>query len=119
MFSYTLVIILKIVCFVISYKIVKLGYLLVKAGVMGEFKFSSNLLGFKADLASVSPGLLFVLLGVMFMMVAIYVNKTITYERGGVPVSDTSSRVDNYPPAAVPDSSDFPSFPKPDQSKKP
>jgi hypothetical protein len=78
--SYTLVILMKIICFVLSYKIIKLGYYLITAGVKGEFKFSSSFLGFKADLASLSPGLLFVLLGVLFMMVAIYVNKTISLQ---------------------------------------
>ena len=81
LFSYSLVIIMKTICFILSYKIVKLGYELIKSGVKGEFKFASNFIGFKADLVSLSPGLLFLLLGVLFMMVAIYVNKSVSYHR--------------------------------------
>ncbi len=33
LFSYALVILMKIVCFIISYKIVKLGYVLLQSGV--------------------------------------------------------------------------------------
>ena len=76
---------MKIVCFVLSYKIIKLGYILISSGVKGEFKFSSNFIGFKADLASVSPGLLFILLGVLLMMVAVYTNKTISYQKDKAP----------------------------------
>lgn len=76
--SYSLVIIMKITCFTLGYKIIKLGYNLILAGIKGEFKFSSQFVGFKADLTSLSPGLLFVLLGVLLMMVAIYINKNVT-----------------------------------------
>lgn len=62
-FVYTsmMIIIMKIICFILGYMTVRLGYKLIKSGVTGEFKFSAELAGSKADLASVSPGLLFVL----------------------------------------------------------
>jgi hypothetical protein len=78
--AFSMVILMKIVCFILGYKIVKLGYLLVSSGVKGEFRFSANFIGFKSDLASLSPGLLFVLLGVLLMTTAIYINKTSTYQ---------------------------------------
>ena len=69
---------MKIVCFILGYLIISLGYKLIVSGVKGEFKFSANLGGFKTDLASVSPGLLFVLLGVLLIGYAIHVDKTVT-----------------------------------------
>ncbi len=77
--SFGLIILMKTVCFILGYKIIKLGYHLIVSGVKGEFKFSSSFAGFKADLASLSPGLLFVLLGVMVIMIAVYTNKNVTY----------------------------------------
>ena len=78
--SFSLIIVMKITCFILGYKIIRLGYNLITAGVKGEFKFSSDFVGFKADLTSLSPGLLFVLLGVLLMIVAIYINKTVTLQ---------------------------------------
>ncbi len=117
LFSYALVILMKIVCFIISYKIVKLGYVLVQSGVKGEFKFSSNFAGFKADLASVSPGLLFVLLGVLFMVVAITVNKTITYRNEGIAPTQYVPGIKNNGNEVLPDSSDFRNQFKKDSTK--
>ena len=51
---------------------------MIASGVKGEFKFSASLGGVKADLASISPGLLFVLLGVLLIGYAIYVEKEVT-----------------------------------------
>lgn len=84
---------MKIVCFILSYKIIKLGYNLITAGVKGEFKFSSQFLGFKADLISLSPGLLFVLLGVLLMMIAIYINKTITLQTSKKPAAPKEKNI--------------------------
>ena len=67
----TLVITLKLVVSIIAYKIVKLGYDLLLRGVKGEFQFSGQIAGNKADLKSASPGLLFVLLGCAVMAIAI------------------------------------------------
>ena len=54
---------LKIVCILVGFGVVYLGYKLLLAGVKGKFKFSASWLKNKADLASASPGLLFLLLG--------------------------------------------------------
>ena len=78
MWGFTLIIIMKITIFVIAYKIVKLGYELLSQGVQGKFKFSADFGGIKADLASVSPGLLFIVLGVMLIAFSLKVEKVVT-----------------------------------------
>ena len=80
-FSFALVILMKITCFILGYLTIHLGYLLIASGVKGEFKFSAELGGVKTDLASVSPGLLFVLLGVLLIGYAMYVEKGVTLEK--------------------------------------
>lgn len=79
--SLMMIILMKIVCFILGYLTIKLGYYLISSGVKGEFKFSANIAGVKADLASVSPGLLFVLLGVLLIGFAIFVEKGVTMEK--------------------------------------
>jgi hypothetical protein len=73
--SFGMVIVMKIVCFILGYFTIRLGYKLITSGVKGEFKFSAKLGGAKTDLASVSPGLLFVLLGVFLIGYAMYIDK--------------------------------------------
>jgi hypothetical protein len=72
-----LLFILKFMCLVFGFWTVYLGYDLLKRGVKGEFKFSAKLSGGKADLVSASPGLLFVLLGIILIGFALYVKKDI------------------------------------------
>jgi len=67
---------MKVTCFILGYLIVRLGFDLIRDGVKGEFTFKSSLGGFKADLVSVSPGLLFVLLGVILIGYSMWVNKS-------------------------------------------
>jgi len=73
--AWAMLILMKIVCFVLGYLTIRLGYKLIDSGAKGEFKFSGKLGGLKADLFSASPGLLFVLLGVFLIGYAIYVEK--------------------------------------------
>jgi hypothetical protein len=98
--AFAMIIGMKTVVFILGYLTIRLGYHLVRSGVQGEFKFSAKLAGAQADLASISPGLLFVLLGVALISIAISVDKTVTVSGEG-PVSHTRS-------AAVPDSLTFP-----------
>jgi hypothetical protein len=63
---------MKYLALVLGFGIIFLGYKLLKAGVKGEFTFKSEWLNNKADLASTSPGLLFVLLGVFLMCYALF-----------------------------------------------
>ena len=76
--AFAMIILLKIVCFVLGYLIIRLGYSLIKSGVTGEFKFATSWKGARADLASLSPGLLFVLLGVVLIAFAMYADKSVS-----------------------------------------
>jgi hypothetical protein len=69
------VVFLKSVLFILGYLTIRLGYNLFFAGAKGEFKFSANLVGLKANLASFSPGLLFLLLGIILMGSTMYIDK--------------------------------------------
>jgi hypothetical protein len=82
--SLALVILMKCLCFILGYLTIRLGYQLIASGVRGEFKFAASLAGAKADLVSLSPGLLFVLLGVLLIGYAVYLEKpvTVTLPRG-------------------------------------
>ena len=94
--SFALLILMKIVCFILGYLTVRLGYELIKSGVKGEFKFSASFGGSKADLASVSPGLLFVLLGVGLVAYAIGIEKSVKLTPG----SRTLAAVESAEPSA-------------------
>tara|TARA_Y100000782_G_C10186092_1_gene266616 strand:+ start:727 stop:1068 length:342 start_codon:yes stop_codon:yes gene_type:complete len=75
-----LVFILKIVCFILGYGIIYLGYKLIRDGIEGKFNFTSNFSGIRLGLVSSSPGLLFVLLGSLLMIYAIHVDKNVYAE---------------------------------------
>ncbi|HHD64921.1 MAG TPA: hypothetical protein ENK96_11320 [Desulfobulbaceae bacterium] len=79
--SFGMVILMKIVCFILGYLTVRLGYELIASGVKGEFKFSAQLGGAKAALAGMSPGLLFVFLGVFLIGYAMYVEKGVELKK--------------------------------------
>ena len=51
--------------------VIGLGYRLFVRGVSGQFQFKSDLRGFKADLVSAGPGLLFALLGAFIVWTAL------------------------------------------------
>ena len=72
--------VLKITVFVLGFLTVRMGYRLIREGVTGSFTFSSEAKGFKGALQSSSPGLLFVLLGVVLIGYAIYLNKGVTID---------------------------------------
>ena len=69
---------LKITSLILAFLTIRMGFVLIREGAKGGFTFKANLVGLKADLASVSPGLLFVLLGICLMGYSIYVKKEIT-----------------------------------------
>ena len=57
----------------VGYLIVRLGYNLLVKGVTGEFRFKGEWFkGAKADLVSVSPGLLFALFGAAIILATIF-----------------------------------------------
>ncbi|MDB5090255.1 MAG: hypothetical protein JWR09_4249 [Mucilaginibacter sp.] len=80
---------LKIIVFILGYLTIRLGYKLVKDGITGNFKFHTELKGYKAILQSGSPGLLFVLLGTMLIGYAMFTDKTIPYKNKKEQVKDT------------------------------
>ena len=77
--SLSLLVFMKIFCFTIGFMVVRLGYDLLKRGVKGEFEFSTEWSSMKVGLASVSPGLLFVLLGCIVIGYAMYAEKPLVF----------------------------------------
>jgi hypothetical protein len=92
--SLAMIVAMKIVCFVLGYLTIRLGHSLIASGVKGQFKFAASLGGMKADLASVSPGLLFVLLGVLLIGYAMYVEKAVNVT---LPRTVTDTRIAPQP----------------------
>ena len=72
--------IIKVFCFYLGYLIVKLGYNLMTDGIKGEFKFFAEFTKLKGGLISASPGLLFLLLGVILIGYAMKIKKEITLD---------------------------------------
>jgi tetratricopeptide (TPR) repeat protein len=73
---------LKIVSFTLGYLTIRLGYNLITSGTKGEFKFSAEWEGAKAVLASFSPGLLFVLLGIILIGFTMKIDKETEFITG-------------------------------------
>ena len=66
---------LKITAFVLGFLTIKMGNSLIRDGIKGGFKFSTEAKGMKGALESSSPGLLFILLGVVLIGYAMFVEK--------------------------------------------
>ena len=73
--------VMKIVCFVIGFFIVRIGASLLRDGISGQFTFKYEFTGVKGDLASASPGLLFLLLGCLLIGYSLALDKVATYEK--------------------------------------
>ncbi|WP_304168483.1 hypothetical protein [Phenylobacterium aquaticum] len=94
---------LKVICFVIGYAVVRIGADLLREGVKGDFNFSANLTGAKADLVSASPGLLFLLLGIVLVGYAMWLPKPVTATEGQANPVVAASTVPDVPlPDAAP-----------------
>lgn len=89
--------IVKIVCFLLGYLTIKLGYKLINDGIKGEFKFTVDYKGIKGGLISSTPGLLFILLGVILIGYAMYVSKK-TYLESETPIQNERNKVLPHPP---------------------
>lgn len=91
-YTATLVMVIKVATLACGYLFVRMGYRLIADGVEGKFHFKTEwkgaTAGAKADLASVSPGLLFVLLGCWLCGFALYVSKPVSFE-SGAPIQKT------------------------------
>ncbi len=92
--------IFKLAVLFVGYLIAKLGHDLLIKGVQGEFKFQSGFKGAKADLASASPGLFFILMAAVLIGVGILKDKpfetkitqreiSTSAERSGEPKTNT------------------------------
>jgi len=88
-----LILSLKIVCLVLGYLTIRLGYTLLLKGIQGEFKFKTKWPGINADLQSASPGLLFLLLGILLMAYAMMVEKGVTVTQNSVPAKGSEIRL--------------------------
>ena len=97
-----LIVLLKVICFILGYLTVRLGQQLISSGAKGEFKFSTRISGVRADLVSVSPGLLFLLLGIFLIGFAINVDKSVSQK------FTMKSGVELPPQAPTPRNEDFP-----------
>lgn len=97
-----LLFVLKIVVFIIGYKVVFMGKDLLEKGVKGEFKFKSSIAGVKHDLVSASPGLLFLLLGVGLIAYAIGVTKITSYKQTTSGRETNTSTITSEGPPDVP-----------------
>jgi hypothetical protein len=80
MFNLLLLFLTKITCFVLGYLTIRMGRDLLREGVKGEFNFGGTAGGASATLASASPGLLFLTLGIVLIGYAMAVTRVIPYE---------------------------------------
>lgn len=100
--GFAMIIAMKIVVFILGYLTIRMGYKLISSGVEGKFKFAAEIGGVKADLASMSPGLLFVLLGVMLIGIAVYVDKPIKAKGNSKEVGSITNEIHESRPNTAP-----------------
>lgn len=67
--------IFKTTVIIVGYKIAKLGYNLLLKGITGQFTFSANIKGAKADVVSASPGIFFILMATILICIAVVKDK--------------------------------------------
>jgi hypothetical protein len=96
-FNLLLLFLLKALCFLLGFLTIRMGHSLIRDGAKGEFTFKANIVGAKADLVSVSPGLLFVLLGIGLIGYAMAVNKVIQLNPGAVQHSPATTPAPDSP----------------------
>jgi hypothetical protein len=89
---------LKIVVFIVGYRVVKMAISLLEQGVRGEFKFQGSLQGARADLRSSSPGLLFTLLGTAIIVAALLIKTGVPFQQS----VERSTGTLNSPSSGVP-----------------
>lgn len=105
---------MKLLALFLGYKVVVLGAGLLREGVSGEFKFQSEFQGFKADLASASPGLLFVLIGGLIILYAMFVDKKVDYGSQDETTVESTSNVREVPHERAPPDVDL--IPAPEET---
>ncbi len=65
----------KLAVLFVGYLIARLGHDLLIKGVTGEFKFHTDIKGTKADLASASPGVFFILMATVLIAIGVIKDK--------------------------------------------
>lgn len=88
------ILVFKLAALIIGYLVVKMGYELLVKGITGEFKFKGSIAGGKADLVSASPGVLFLLLGIVLMGAAIVKDKPFSTSTAITPPSSSTPTVE-------------------------
>ncbi len=68
-------ILFKLAVLVVGYLIARLGHDLLIKGVSGDFKFSTEFKGSKADLVSASPGIFFILMATILIAIGVIKDK--------------------------------------------
>lgn len=81
----------------VGYLVVKMGFTLLREGIKGEFKFRSSFSEYKADLVSVSPGTLFVLLGVILLVIAIILKNPYEIKLGNKDKAEPQTAKESVP----------------------
>ncbi|MHB9140648.1 MAG: hypothetical protein ACYC25_02085 [Paludibacter sp.] len=74
-----MILVLKIICLIIGFVIIKYGQKMIYAGIKGEYNFSVNYKGIKGGIISSSPGLLFLIFGGFLICYALYVHKEVKF----------------------------------------
>jgi hypothetical protein len=93
----------KILALFLGYRIVKLGYDALVAGIQGKFDLGGKARGgFELRFVSASPGLLFVLLGTILIGWAIYVPKPVDLPDLKIPVPSNAPQPPPRPLAVPP-----------------
>jgi hypothetical protein len=98
---------LKIVVFIVGYRIVRLAVDLLQQGIRGEFTFKGSLSGAKADLRSSSPGIFFTFVGLALIVAALLIRTTTPYRHtveDPIGIADESRSV---PAPPLPEASPF------------
>lgn len=85
------ILLFKLSALIIGYLVTRMGYELLVKGISGEFQFKGSISGVKADLVSASPGLLFLLLGVVIMGTAILKDKPFSTTVQNTPIAPISA----------------------------
>ncbi len=85
------ILVLKVVAFILGYKIVKLGHDTLVRGISGEIDFGFSGKGFSTKLKSASPGGFFVLMGSAIIIWSITVQKPFTMN-----TKSTSAASENF-----------------------
>lgn len=84
----------KLAVLIVGYLIARLGYDLLLKGISGQFTFSTQFKGGKADLVSASPGVFFILMATVMIAIAIIKDKPFETEITERTVASSAEQTD-------------------------